>query len=428
MIFKFKIYLAFSLVLIIGPMPVIVKAQSLQKPFPQHTVYTLGSIKPNNRTQAEMDSSVVKFYRQWKKHYLRFTPRLECYLYCNADGNWRGGNKSPNSVSLSEGHGYGMLITVMMAGYDPDAKTNFDGMLMYFKHHPSSINHHLMAWNQVKDSSLTEKNSDDATDGDMDIAYALLLADKQWGSTGSYNYKKEAIDIINALMATNVNHETEQMIMGDFTEKGEPFYNDVRSSDIMPDHFKAFAEATGNAEWLKISDYSYRLLTTLQKKYSPIAGLFPDFVRNKGNKPRPAGPYFMEKGQDGYYNYNACRLPWRLACDYLVSGDTRAKNLLTPINSWIINRCKTDPEKIRDGYDLSGKPTIGASGDNIAFIGSFGVGAMIDASNQVWLNRIWDYAANEVIGDEEYYGNTLKMLYMITISGNWWSVPVNNKQ
>lgn len=391
-----------------------------QKPFPQHTSYTIGSIKPDNRTQAEMDSSVVKFYKQWKKHYLRFTLRNECYLYCNADGNWRGGNKSPNSVSLSEGHGYGMLIMAIMAGYDPEAKSIFDGMLLYFKRHPSSINHQLMAWNQVKDSSITEQNSDDATDGDMDIAFALLMADKQWGSAGTYNYKKDAVDLINALMKTNVNHETEQMIMGDFTEKGEPFYNDVRSSDIMPDHFKAFAEASSNTEWLKIEDNSYHVLSDIQKKYSPNAGLFPDFIRNKSNNPRPSGAYFMEKRQDGDFYYNACRLPWRLASDYLVNGDTRAKKLLTPLNSWIINKCKSDPNKIRDGYDLAGKFTVGASGDNIAFIGSFGVGAMVDARNQVWLNRIWDYAANEVIGDEEYYGNTLKMLYMITMSDNWW--------
>jgi len=396
-------------------------SQVSQKPFPQHTIYTKGSIKPNHSNQAAMDSSVAKFYKAWKLHYIaHFPQKHECYLYCNADGNWKGGNKSPNSISLSEGHGYGMIISAIMAGYDIDTKSIFDGMLVYFKNHPSSINHKLMAWNQVKDSSLTEMNSDDATDGDLDIAFALLMADKQWGSNGQFNYLKDAQTIINALKATNVNHETELPLMGDFTEKGENFYNDVRSSDLLPDHFKAFAKATSDIEWDSVSDKSYQLLAYIQKKYSPLAGLFPDFIKSANSNPKPAGPFFMEKRQDGDYYYNACRMPLRLASDYLVNGDARAKNLLTPLNKWISQKCKNDPYKIRDGYALNGKSTTGSSGDNIAFIGPFGVGAMVDAKNQVWLNHIWDYSSHEVMSDEEYYGNALKLLSMIVMSGNWW--------
>jgi len=33
---------------------------------------------------------------------------------------------------------------------------------------------------------------DSAADGDLDIAYALLLADRQWGSCGTVNYLLEA--------------------------------------------------------------------------------------------------------------------------------------------------------------------------------------------------------------------------------------------
>ena len=128
----------------------------------------------------------------------------------------------------------------------------------------------------------------------------------------------------------------------------------------------------------------------------------------------------MEKRQDGDYYYNACRLPWRLGCDYLINGDERAKDLLAPINNWIKKTCNNDPYQIRDGYTLKGKATISSSGDNIAFIGPFGVSAMMDAKNQVWLNRIWDYACHEPMTDEEYYGNTLKLLSMIVMSGNWW--------
>lgn len=38
-----------------------------------------------------------------------------------------------------------------------------------------------------------------AADGDFDMAYALLIADKQWGSSGKHNYKQIATDLIKAL-------------------------------------------------------------------------------------------------------------------------------------------------------------------------------------------------------------------------------------
>jgi endoglucanase len=399
-----------------------IQAQSPSIPFPHHTKYVAGSIKPNRQDQYGMDTIVEGFYNRWKHHYIsKVEGKPEYYVYCNADGNWHGGNKSPNSISLSEGHGYGMIIMVMMAGYDPEARSIFNGMLAYFKDHPSSINPHLMAWNQTTDTARTEHNSDDATDGDLDIAFALILADRQWGSTPEYDYRNDAIDIINALKQANINPESYLPMMGDFTEKGEPFYYDTRPSDFMCDHFKLFSKVTGDTTWNHVSDKCYALLKYLQQKFSPKAGIFPDFVRNCNKHPVPAGPYYMEKRKDGDYSYNACRLPFRLGCDYLLNGDPRAKELLDRINKWISREASNDPYQVKDGYRLNGKPTVGASGDNIAFIGPFGVAAMANPKNQVWLNRLWDYAANETMSDEEYYGNTLKMLSLIVMSGNWWN-------
>jgi len=411
------------IIALIGLVPYLALAQEAKMPFPNHTVYTIGSAKPTINTQSEMDSAVIRFYDKWKKHYIRYTKdKSGAYVYCNADGLWRGGNKSANSVSLSEGHGYGMMIMVVMAGYDRQAHEIFDKMAIYFKKHPSNINHHLMAWDQTRDSVINEHNSDDATDGDLDIAYAFLMADRQWGSAGVFDYKNEAIDIINALKSTNLNPKTNLMIMGDFTEAGEPYYNDTRTSDFLPDHFKAFYEATGDSTWQKVLNSGYRLLNFMQKKYSPNSGLFPDFIKSCNKVPRPAGPFFIEKRQDGEYSYNACRIPWRLAGDYLISGDIRDAALLAPINSWLINKTKNNIARIRDGYTLLGNYGAGASGDNIVFIAPFGVSAMIDQKNQVMVNHVWDYACHEAMGDEEYYGNTVKLLCMMVMSGNWWGI------
>ena len=86
-----------------------------------------------------------------------------------------------NKQCVSEGQGYGMIITALMAGADPSAKNTFDGLFNFYKAHPG--NHkYLMAWAQDKNCQDIDKSS--ATDGDMDIAYSLLLADTAMGKQG----------------------------------------------------------------------------------------------------------------------------------------------------------------------------------------------------------------------------------------------------
>lgn len=67
-------------------------------------------------------------------------------------------------------------------------------MYRYFRAHPSEINPDLMAWQQADTGTeiIDINGVDSATDGDMDIAYALLLADSQWGSSGEINYLSQA--------------------------------------------------------------------------------------------------------------------------------------------------------------------------------------------------------------------------------------------
>lgn len=116
-----------NLVICLCLFPSGIFAQSV--PFPHHTKYIPGTIKPDTSSQGEMDDAVEQFYTSWKKHYIRYTKdKKGAYVYCNADGLWRGGNKAANSISLSEGHGYGMMIVALMAGYDPDAHSIFNKM------------------------------------------------------------------------------------------------------------------------------------------------------------------------------------------------------------------------------------------------------------------------------------------------------------
>ncbi|MFC0515235.1 glycosyl hydrolase family 8 [Mucilaginibacter angelicae] len=386
-------------------------AQVALRPFPQHSRYTAGTIKPNHLSQQQLDKQVTVFYYQWKHRYIK--------PGCNKNQFYVWFEK-PGKECVSEGQGYGMIITALMAGYDKQAKTTYDGLYYYYKAHPAKTSAYLMAWAQVKNCKNLDRST--ATDGDMDIAYSLLLADKQWGSKSGINYLQEAKNMMAAIMRYEINPKTFSVLLSDGSEHDSKDYYDMRASDFMPANFKAFESTSKTGKWQKVIDNNYRLFGYLQKTYSPEAGLVPDFIRGIDRKARPAQPKYMESVYDGYYNYNACRIPWRVATDYLLYGDKRAKDFVSPINRWIRQTTEGNPDNISAGYTLAGNDIKGRYFEALSFIAPFTVSAMVDQSNQQWLNKIWDYLVAFKVKDYDYYDNTIKMLDMIIVSGNYWRV------
>jgi hypothetical protein len=123
---------------------------------------------------------------------------------------------------------------------------------------------------------------------------------------------------------------------------------------------------------------------------------------------------------DGKYGYNSCRIPWRIATDYLVTCDARSQTAVRKINTWVRGATGDDPANVKDGYNLNGTST--GSDPDLCFVAPFGVSAMVQpasGSNQAWLNSVWDYVAAQ--GADQYYEDSVKMLGMIVMSGNWWA-------
>jgi endo-1,4-beta-D-glucanase Y len=378
------------------------------QPFGNHVAgYAAGSILPDHLSQAQLDDAVRDFYDYWKGKYLA-SGCGDGRRYVAFDGD--------KSLTVSEAHGYGMVILAYMAGHDPDARAEFDGMVAYYLDHPSANTPGLMAWSQSA-SCANNMGPDSASDGDLDIAYALLLADKQWSSGGAIDYRGAADAIIAGIRAGDVDEGGNYVRLGDWTSPGD-FYDATRSSDFMPDHLASFAAATGDPVWSQVASHTYEIMDDVQTGYAPETGLLPDFIQSPLSNPRPVNGTFLENPTDGEYSYNACRDPWRIATDFLVNGDPRSKTIAQRMNTWIQGATGGNPDNIRAGYSLAGEG-IGNYVDT-SFVAPFGVAAMVDASNQAWLNSLWDAVA--VTGGESgYYGDTITMLSLITMSGNWWS-------
>ncbi|MFJ3902948.1 glycosyl hydrolase family 8 [Streptomyces sp. NPDC090025] len=377
-------------------------------PFGGHTrPYVSGILKPTG-AQATLDQKVVDYYNNWKSAFVRQNCGNGWYQVISPDAD---------HPYVAEAQGYGMVIAATMAGADPDAKKIFDGLTKWMIDHPSSINPDLLAAEQ--DTACKSVNgSDGATDGDMDVAYGLLLADKQWGSAGTYNYKALALKHIAAIKKDEINPSTNLLKLGDWSSSGDQYYYITRTSDWMVDHFRAFRTASGDAAWDTIRTAHQTQITNLQNSYAPNTGLLPDFVVNTNSTPKPAPGQVLEDPNDGAYWWNACRTPWRIADDAVTSGDAKSLASARKLNSWIKTKTGGDPNKIAIGYKLDG--TQLSSGSEAAFFAPFALTAMTDPGSQAWLDALWTKMLATPIDTSSYYSASIQLQVMITASGNHW--------
>ena len=379
-------------------------------PFPNHTQYKGVFIKPS-LSQQQLDSDVTTFYDLWKAKYLvNGCASNQYYIFFD----------SGNTITVSEAMGYGFMIIPLMAGYDPIAQTYFNGLYRYYRAHPSSIMPRLMAWKQIT-NCVDADGPDSATDGDVDIAFGLLLAHAQWGSAGTINYLQEAKLIIADIMGANkiegdINQDLNSVKLGDWVKSGSRM-NATRTSDFVMDHFRVFAYASQDTTWNNVVDQCYNLIDSMQTNYSPSTGLLPDFIVNVNTNPAPAPPNFLEEPTDGDYSYNACRDPWRMASDYLINGEVRAQVATKKIASWLKTSANGNIYKVYAGYHLNGVKM--ATWTDNSFTAPFAVGAMLDTANQAWLNTLYGNIKT-FYNNGGYYDNTLTLLSLITISGNYW--------
>lgn len=374
---------------------------AVNRPFPQAANVSGSGLKPANFTQAQLNAAVSNYYAYWKTNYLAPSTKVAGDYKVNYNGS---------GTTVSEAMGYGMLLTVYMAGADPNAKIYFDGLNRFRKRYPSNINPGLMCWKIPANESAV--SDDCATDGDLDMAMALLLANKQWGD-GSY--LSEATNYLNYIAASLVRGDY-SLRLGDWNSAA----GQTRPSDFMPAHFRSFYLATGNGFWTNVESQCYLILNQLQTNYAAATGLVPDFSTNNGVLWKPAKANFLEGPDDGHYNYNSCRVPWRIGWAAWFYNDARARQILSRFMTWTVSH-HAAPINFKAGYNLDGTDSTGNNYDTACFISPTGVAAMV-TTNQTWLNNTFTYAKDT---HETYYEDSVSLLSMLVMSGNAWLLTAN---
>lgn len=385
------------------------------RPFPQRLIYPGAALRVSG-SQGALDQDVRDAYARWKAAYLvdaaarlDGTERMRVRMSEDAD-----------APTVSEGQGYGVVIATLMAGDDPDAQRIVDALLAYFDDHRSQIDTRLMDWKVPADEAPSLDDDNSAFDGDADLAYGLLLADAQWGSRGAVDYRAKALDVLSGMLDSEVGPDSHLPMLGDWVEPDGEDFNQwtTRASDWMPEHFRAFAHATGDDTWTDVADATLDLATVLQRDFAPGTGLLPDFVVGAEGDPSPAAPDLIEDATDGQYGYNAGRVPWRIGLDALVEQDPRSLAIVGAMSAWIDDATLGDPLDIAPGYDLSGAPVTPRLAWTSFFAAPFAVAALTDPTQQAWLNALY---GSVVDADEGYYEDSVTLQCLLVLSGNAWS-------
>ncbi len=310
--------------------------------------------------------------------------------------------------SNSEGIGYGMLLAV----YANDQNT-FDNLWKYEQLFLD--NHGLMNW-YISPDGNTVLGTGAATDGDEDMAFALLMADKRWGGKGSLSttYLAAAKTQIGLLWQYEVDPNHAYVLTSGDQSDGSV----INISYFAPAYYREFGLATNAAaNWKKVIDECYTVISaTLNAANGNLNnGLVPAWSTPAGVPMTPPGT-----SMPLYHQLDSCRTPFRLGEDYCWNADSRALAYLQKITGFYSG---VGVANLVDGYDLNGTPHpqfVTTGGPRAAsFVGPAGVGAMATGTTYLEL-RDDAYASVATLTDlagSTYYQESWTALSLQMMTG-----------
>jgi glycosyl hydrolase family 8 len=373
------------------------------------------------------NNDVLAAYSQWKNDLVTSNGAggFQRVQRTTSDGLGQNG-ATPLNSTVSEGIGYGMLIAVYMG--DPASHMLFDNLWKYEQLHLDA--NKLMNWSvdatgmTTKDNSGNTVGAGGATDADEDMAFALVMADKQWGSSGALNYGSLAAGQIAAIW----NHEVyNSNLAGPGDNWGSAnLYGDINISYFAPAYYRVFKTLDSSHAWEAVTQTVFDTIDlALSGNGNSNNGLVPAWCGTTMTScvSSGAGPF--------YYQYDSCRTPFRVGVDWCWNG-VKAASAATAINP---SRSQAYVAKtgsffsgvgaasIVDGYNLDGTPNSSAhsvsQGQSAAFIGPAGVGAMSDASHQSFVNDAYArLKTRQLMVGGAYYEESWTVISLLMMTGN----------
>lgn len=247
--------------------------------------------------------------------------------------------------TTSEGQSYAMIRAERQ-----NDKEMFDGVWQWTKDHMQHRTSDKLIswkWQQLPDGTYQLADSNTATDADIDIAYALLIAYERWSDE---KYKNDALEIINDIWKKEIKEQNGRYITRSSAEEQGPPYR-INPSYYSPYQFKLFSKYDIAHDWQKAANDSYAILIELQDLSTK--GLLSNwaYIDNTGKAS------LSSVQDDTYYGYDAFRINWRIGLDLKYNNDERARSILEKINGFYTEQIN-QPSDIYAVYGLNGLRTV----------------------------------------------------------------------
>lgn len=213
-------------------------------------------------------------------------------------------------ISHSESQGYGMLLACLAGD-----RSSFASIFTFTRTELLIRDDGLAAWRWDPKASPRVTDINNASDGDLLIAYALACAGERWHMPA---YTTAARQIARSLAkAAILKRGSETWLMpaaAGFSEKDRADGPVINPSYWVFEALPVMAKLTGDPIWMQVQTSGLKLLDELAKRRM----LAPEWLSIKA-EPKPA------EGFPAQFGYNALRIPL-----YLVSAGLAEKARIEP--------------------------------------------------------------------------------------------------
>lgn len=271
--------------------------------------------------------------------------------YINKDG--RVIDHSLDSITTSEGQSYAMLRALWVGD-----KNTFDSVWNWTKNNLKRPSDNLFGWRWGQKSDGTygfkdEADQNSASDADIDITLALILASRRWNDRSYLEPAKLILEDIWRLEVAEVNQKN-YLTAGNWAENRNQLV--INPSYFAPYAFKIFAQIDDDHDWESLIAPGYELLNRSSKENldkDKSVGLPPDWISLDKSTEQIAS---VSGSPDltTNYGYDAVRIPWRIALDYQWNKSQEALKYLKNSFSFLVNEYK-DNKKLVGIYSHDGK-------------------------------------------------------------------------
>ncbi len=346
-------------------------------PFPQNADYGNGIEVSDKAAAANHLKSAFSYYYST--------------LY-NEKGNYACIRADPgDGQCFSEGVGYGMLMMVYFSDNTKSYQGEFDKIWALYKAAVDSDG--LMNWKIGEANPSNVWGEHAATDAEMDVAAALIMAAYQFGNE---SYLNEAKDLLKKVKDKEFESNGLHKPGNNWNDKKNPSY-------VAPAYYRLFAAVdTDNAEFWNTTSMNANYTLLEANSNSTSTGLFDNWCDASG------------RGLDGYYGYDAARTPWRLAQDFYWFGEPRAQTMLNKLGAWVSSQSASS---VGGSISTSG----GMGGDhNNTFVSTLMSSLVANSSYQAKLDEYWGESVNTTNSDanQKYFQKSMEILNGLLVSGN----------